>query len=138
MSDRELLLQAIEAEPDNYDHRLIYADWLDERGEHDEAMRQRNYEAADIWMKDLASRHFEGYAAERPFTRDELLQAGRDYLASQKNGSWWGGLVQVGQDSLRDDVYGDELKEYWQHFETLTGVCVPDDEKTSTPFSCSC
>ena len=37
MLDREAFLDAIQAEPKNYDHRYVYADWLDEQGEHEEA-----------------------------------------------------------------------------------------------------
>lgn len=47
-TEKELLLEAIDAEPGEPMHRQIYADWLDDHGEHDEADRQRNYEASMI------------------------------------------------------------------------------------------
>ena len=35
MVEREQFLAAIEAEPENQEYRLVYADWLDEHGEED-------------------------------------------------------------------------------------------------------
>jgi uncharacterized protein (TIGR02996 family) len=37
MSEAQSFLSAIVAEPDEDAHRLVFADWLDERGEHDRA-----------------------------------------------------------------------------------------------------
>jgi uncharacterized protein (TIGR02996 family) len=43
MSDREAFLWALAANEYDKQTRLVYADWLDERGEHEEADRQRKW-----------------------------------------------------------------------------------------------
>ncbi len=55
--DRQAFLDAIKQQPKNYDHRYVYADWLDERGEHEEADRQRRYEASEKWLREFARNH---------------------------------------------------------------------------------
>ena len=59
MSDdfQKAFLDAIEKEPRNYSHRYVYADWLDEQGEHEEADRQRKFEKADKWLREFAKKH---------------------------------------------------------------------------------
>ena len=52
--DRSAFLEAIENEPKNYGHRYVYADWLDEQGEHEEADRQRKFEASEKWLQEFA------------------------------------------------------------------------------------
>jgi len=41
--DRQPFLDAIAADPDGYRARLVYADWLEENGEPEEAERERRY-----------------------------------------------------------------------------------------------
>lgn len=55
MSKKEHFLKLIEDNPTDYSHRYVYADWLDEHGDHDEADRQRKYEGAYKWLTDYAN-----------------------------------------------------------------------------------
>jgi uncharacterized protein (TIGR02996 family) len=54
---RQAFLGAIQDEPENEHHRQVYADWLDEQGEYDEAERQRRYLPALRWLRAFAQEH---------------------------------------------------------------------------------
>lgn len=69
-------LQAIEAEPENESHRQVYADYLDEQGEYEEAERQRRILPAVAWLKAFARKYqfaYSGYwpNGERDFDEEE-------------------------------------------------------------------
>ena len=137
-------LKIISENPTDYVHRNIYADWLDEHGEHEEADRQRKYEASDKWMIDFASQHSSGgdewYGPFHQYTKDDLLEAAMSALEAEREGDWWNGLVQQGSDSLRDALWEEETRnKFWEHFSILTGYSLAEEEKKNvTPFSCSC
>lgn len=50
MNDRDAFLADLAANEDDVALRLVYADWLDERGEHEEADRQRRWPQAKAWF----------------------------------------------------------------------------------------
>ena len=50
MSECEAFLQAIAANEDDITVRLVFADWLDEQGEHEEAERQRKWHEGKQWL----------------------------------------------------------------------------------------
>lgn len=63
------------------------------------------------------------------YTAEDLIQAGRDYLDSGDR------LVQQDSETLRDDT---NAKEFWKHFQVITGIVVPESELDSVPFCCTC
>jgi uncharacterized protein (TIGR02996 family) len=77
MNDKNDFLAAIVAAPEDYSLRKVYADWLDEHDEPEEADRQRRFEASDRWLREYAVTHSISY---------ELLIAGAEqkYLAIRK------------------------------------------------------
>jgi uncharacterized protein (TIGR02996 family) len=50
MTDRDKFLAALAKNEDDVTTRLVYADWLNEHGEHEEADRQRKWPAAKEWL----------------------------------------------------------------------------------------
>lgn len=48
-------LQALDENPDDINLRLVYADWLEEQGEDEEAARQRKFPAAKEWLVRLSA-----------------------------------------------------------------------------------
>ena len=97
----------------------------------EEATVSRNISIA--WMEDFASRHDKPYLDDAPYTMDELIEAGTEFL---KDGDYH---VQSGSESLRDEM-GDEAtrKLFWEHYSGITGRELPADFLELQPFSCSC
>ncbi len=114
--EREAFLAAIEKEPENYLHRYVYADWLDEHGEHDEATRQRAFEQADKWLRKFADSYSIDYA--------ELV----DGAASGMGGCF-------GDD---DGPQAMRTPEFWESLEVVTGKSFPVDHRENTYFRCAC
>lgn len=149
-SDRKAFLEAIEKEPTNYDHRYIYADWLDENGEHEEADRQRKYEKAEKWLKDFARNDDEfNWDHEYPHEAGECdPENGYWYccgyhqlvrfLAAHEKGSIIDDSYYLGFDTPHGwNNYSEEL---WENFEVVTGKKAPTDQyrKELPPFYCAC
>ena len=116
MDDRQAFLNAINANPLDYLPRYVYADWLDEHGEHEEATRQRAFEAADQWLRVFAKTYMIGYA--------ELIEG-----AASGQGGCFG-----------DDDGPHEMRtpEFWECLEIVTGEKFTGDHRDTTYFRCAC
>src|SRR5689334_21453451 len=57
VSEYDEFLEALQRHADDTSLRLVLADWLDERGEHEEADRQRQWPAAKEWFVRLCHEH---------------------------------------------------------------------------------
>ena len=139
-SDRETFLEANEKEPDNYDHRYVYADWLDEQGEHEEADRQRRYQESEKWLRAFARKHF-GWEGEE----EELdMSDPEDYMYHSYQQLLFFLKRHVdGEHYLYFDTpyeCDDYSEEMWGHFEVVTGMESPTNEYRTTllPFRCAC
>jgi uncharacterized protein (TIGR02996 family) len=117
VSVRDGFLKALAENEDDTTVRLVYADWLDEHGEHEEADRQRKWPAAKEWLvrfcKDNAS-SYEPFSYENLIafgyrvTKDEIL-AKRIYL---DNEAMWQALKAYSQD-------------FWKNWAIVTGHALP-------------
>ena len=133
--ERAAFLAAIQADWDNDELRLVYADWLEEHGEHDEARRQRDWpavrEASKERVREIAEDlgDYHGYRGHQPMNYDVLMQAAHDYL---EHGDC---LIQEGGQSWQDEfpAFSDE---FWEHYEIITGRTNADERDSF--FRCSC
>ncbi len=118
-------LKAIEENPADRANRLVYADWLEERGLDDEAQAQRDWvisplkKRSEDWLRNFA----EG-SADLSF--EELMVGAKRYVETGRylvDGGRWEGFYTP--------------DEFWWHYEILTGECVEESNRGNF-FSCSC
>jgi len=132
MTDREKFEQHIASRPwDDDAARRIYADWLDEQGDCEEADRQRQWVKAARWLREAAEQCGEKDWEGNPFTFEDMVQAGRDYVETNKK------FTQYGDTSVTEFMW-DNIDKYWRCWSIVTGVKLPDDFDHGQPFRCSC
>jgi uncharacterized protein (TIGR02996 family) len=85
VNERKAFLKALAQNEDDTPTRLVYADWLDENGEHEEADRQRKWPAAKQWLVQFC-RENNPPADEDPddwtwvISYEELVKLGREAI----------------------------------------------------------
>lgn len=128
-SHREAFLAALAANEDDTDTRLIYADWLEERGESAEADRQRRWPESKAWLvrfcetEDSPSYDLVVRAAMSPdgrYSRDDYGVVIDEY-----------GIYSGGRSTS-----GSIPSEFWEHLSIVTGKKFPVIHDGY--FRCSC
>jgi uncharacterized protein (TIGR02996 family) len=118
---REEFLARVREAPEDELLRSVYADWLDEQGEHEEADRQRKFLPARRWLRE--------FAYELDLTYEALIQAAHDYLKS-------GDAYCLDFDT--PDLVYEGREEFWKSFEVVTGAAVPAEKREWMFFRCAC
>ena len=140
MNLRDGLLKALAENEDDTTTRLVYADWLDEQGEHEEADRQRKWPAAKAWLVQFCRDHNppddEAEESEEwVISYEELLELGREAVEGADNE---GIGFHCGNNMEMCEALQDNSLEFWKNWSVVTGVPLPPDVGEKSYFSCSC
>ena len=87
MNMKDAFLKSLAENEDDITIRLVYADWLDEQGEHEEADRERRWPPAKEWLVRFCQEH----SQSRQLTFPELIEFGRRAVQREvpRNASIW-------------------------------------------------
>lgn len=138
MDEQKAFLSGLEANEDDTDLRMLYADWLEERGEYEEAERQRKWPEAKAWLVEFALRNpirrvkdywGDGMDDEFGISYEGLLDLG--FKCADED------LVVFGADSNLMDKVSSEFHTFMQNWAIVTGRSIPED-KAMPDFRCSC
>jgi uncharacterized protein (TIGR02996 family) len=149
MTDREVFLQALADDEDDTTTRLVYADWLEERGESEEADRQRKWPAAKAWLvrfcRSLNPHPDDDLDNEDPdddnaysffgISYEKLLMLGRKAVDTADE---WGIEFYCGANETMMDALRANSREFWKNWSVVTGLPLPPDVEERSRFSCSC
>lgn len=138
MTDREAFLKVIEAAPWDDDHpRLIYADWLDEHDEPEEADRQRKWLASEKWLRNFVKTAdcppYKTLIAAAIGDHHENIPDDEYYSSGSSIADWDGDRLYLHFSG--SDAHGPIPPEFWDHVAIVTGRVPP---VKATRFSCSC
>ena len=130
--EREAFLKALKKNEDDVTTRMVYADWLDERGEHEEADRQRKWPAAKAWLVAFAKRVNPGEDDDEtmPVTYESLIEMGHEGLKE--------GAVECYNNMDLCYELQDNAADFWKNWSVVTGVPVSDDAADGMGYSCAC
>jgi uncharacterized protein (TIGR02996 family) len=135
VSLRDAFLKALAENEDDTSTRLVYANWLDERGEHEEADRQRKWPAAKDWLVRFFQDHSQGDYYGPLNSYPELLELGRVAVEEADEGGL--GFDCGSNESLCDALRANS-REFWKNWSIVTGIPLPPGVEGKSYFGCSC
>jgi uncharacterized protein (TIGR02996 family) len=134
-SIREDFLAALAEDEDDLETRLVFSDWLDDQGEHEEAERHRKWSAAKQWLSEFVKHHNqddEEEAWESKITYQDLLEFGHRAIVEDDY------YFSCGSNETMSSALGSYCAEFWQCWSTLTGIAAPADAVEKSEFRCAC
>jgi uncharacterized protein (TIGR02996 family) len=138
VNERNAFLEALAQNEDDTQTRLVYADWLDEQGEHEEADRQRRWRAAKEWLVEFCRDHNpppEEESEEWVISYEVLLDLGREAVEQADKG-WFG--FSCGNNMTMCDGLRANTREFWENWSVVTGIPLPAGSERRGDFSCAC
>ena len=146
MNERDHFLKALAANEDDTATRMLFAEWLDEQGEHEEADRQRKWPAAKAWLMKLSEDNkptlrpdygtsFYEFQMRSWLSYDQLIEWGREWLDEGKGVELY---CHCGDSEWLCDELRISGELFWAHWSTVTGVALPPDLVAKSIYKCSC
>ena len=132
-------LAALAKNEDDTGLRMVYADYLDELGEHEEAERQRAWPAAKAWLVAFAAKHtvnnydvrLETGIQRDPMTYKHLMEVCN--LWDENRPMFPVHDSDDALDALEDETLAKEL---WRNWSIVTGKPGPIHRIDLNPFVC--
>jgi uncharacterized protein (TIGR02996 family) len=118
MNLRDAFLRALASSEDDTTTRLVYADWLDEQGEHEEADRQRRWPAAKEWLVRFCQENSH-YAA---LSYEGLIEFGRRVIKEESTSERV--YFDYDNEALWHALRGSD-QEFWKNWSIVTGIPLP-------------
>lgn len=138
MNERDAFLKALAEDEDDTTTRIVYADWLDEQGEHEEADRQRKWPVAKAWLVRFCLNH-NPPDDEDPYewviSYKELLGLARQAVEEADEGEFG---FSCGNNMTMCDALRANSREFWKNWSIVTGVPLPPDVGDKIHFRCAC
>lgn len=126
MTQEDRFLRALEENEDDNTTRFIYADWLEEHDDIEEADRQRQWPAAKQWLLRLCEEDV-SYYGSGPFRLSyaDLIAFGHRVVSERTSCT----VIRLRDDDL--DAVGKALpgdrREFFRNWSIVTGVALPAD-----------
>ncbi|MCA9085651.1 MAG: TIGR02996 domain-containing protein [Planctomycetaceae bacterium] len=140
MSMKEAFLKALADNEDDVETRMVYSDWLDEQGEHEEAERQRQWPAAKAWLVEFCRMNNPDPDDPDPYEcsidYDELLSAAEEALKG--DGGDHRLYVSCGSNMTMCDSLRAQSDEVWEKCSILLGLPLPPQNDRDSSFTCAC
>lgn len=135
MADREAFLAAIAEAPMDNVRRCIYADWLDERGEVEEATRQREWvQAFEHLSKNFVNPYWEesdGDPLSYSRVLDQIEHWQRSLIQSEE--------ICFDTDEAPEHLYDEnERRRFYYCLEIVTGTQLLPEIRARATFRCAC
>ncbi len=136
--------------------RLVYADFLDEQGEVEEADRQRKWKASKDWIVNLIARgpaedkaKMEEYAKRYGWDEEDTYPDEDEWHLSYKELMLQVSValrkqepyIMCGSDETLCDLLRENRDEFWQHASIVVGIPLPEGfvkEGHYGGFRCAC
>ena len=139
MNERHGFLEALEENEDDTPTRLVYADWLDDHGEHEEADRQRKWPAAKEWLVRFCQDNNPAALEEDSYlwviSYKELIRLGRQAIEEADEEGFG---FQCGNNETMCEALRANSREFWKNWSIVTGIAMPQNVEEKAYFSCAC
>src|SRR5438045_3487668 len=144
MDPRNAFLSALAENEDDTMTRLVYADWLEEQGEHEEADRQRQWPAAKKWLIQFCEQHnrwpdhgiYPDDSGDDDVWRisyQDIIRLGHQAL--EKPDREYIGFSCGNNESMCNALRVNSAS-FWKQWSIITGIPLPADIETKSSFSC--
>lgn len=137
MTEQKDFLDVLAKDEDDTATRLVYSDWLDENGQHEEADRQRKWPVAKQWLMNLCEQNQREVGDDdevSPIQYQDLLERGLEAVTSDADTLWFS----CGRNKYLCDYLRENFQEFWKNWSIVTGIPLEESAIESCSFSCAC
>jgi uncharacterized protein (TIGR02996 family) len=139
VNERAAFLKALSDNEDDTPTRMVYADWLDDNGEHEEADRQRKWPAAKEWLVQFCRENNpdpDECPDEWVISYEILIDLGRTAVEEADERGFG---FSCGNNMTMCEALWVSGREFWKNWSIVTGIPLPPDaEVTGGHFRCAC